>query len=119
MFLMFGFGLCLKGQVDQFPQVYMNGQGAGGYNLLVRSSTSLSASSITSVSITSYIGAESFYATSENYNWIRVCLPSTSSTKNTPNYGYMACHYYYMRINETNNFATVSTTSTPDRKSVV
>ena len=98
-------------QVSQFPQIYINGNGT---TLLIRSSTTFtSGNEIGFLSLTSSIGAESLFAYSENFNWIRVCIPSTSSTNNYPNYGYMGCNYYYTRIKEANNYAKVITSSNP------
>lgn len=106
------------GQAAQFPQVYYNSQGSGGFNLNVRSSANSSGSVLTSVPVDGRIGAESLTTNSGDafYNWIRVCLPQTSSTDNNPDYGYMAASEFYMRIHESTsstNHATVNTTSTP------
>jgi len=102
-------------QVAQFPQVYMNGQGSGGSNIYIHQSASYSSSNLTLLNVNSKIGAVSLSTNSSDswYNWVKVCLPSTSSTNNTPNYGFIPCDYFYARIDESNNYATVNTTSTP------
>lgn len=103
-------------QVAQFPQIYFNGQGSGGLSLNIRSSASSSASVLTTLSVNSKIGAESLVTNSNDptfMNFITVCLPSISSTNNSPNYAYMPSSSAYAQINESNNYATVNTTSTP------
>ncbi len=103
-------------QVAQFPQIYFNGQGSGGFSLNIRSSASSSASVLTTLSVNSKIGAESLVNNSSDptfMNFVKVCLPSISSTNNSPNYGYMPSSFAYAQINESNNYATVNTTSTP------
>lgn len=105
-------------QVDQFPQVYYNGQGTGGTNLQIRPSTSTGSTPITSLSVTSRIGAVARASSTDAIlkEWVQVCLPRNSSTNNSPYYGYMACGQYYMRIHEsasTTNHAVVTTASTP------
>lgn len=117
--------LCLvissvRGQAAQFPQVYYNAQGSGGFNLTIRQTASSSGTAITTIPVNGRIGAESLTTNSSGgetiYNWIRVCMPRASSTNNTPNYGYMGCNFYYMRIHESTtstNHATVATVSTP------
>lgn len=105
-------------QVSQFPQVYFNDQGTGGFNLNIRQTANSSGTVLTSLATSSRIGAESLTTNSGDafYNWIRVCLPQTSSTDNNPDYGYMAASEFYMRIHESSsstNYATVNTTSTP------
>lgn len=103
--------LNVTGQITQFPQVYYNGQGTGGFNLNIRQSASSSATVITSFSTTSKIGAVGIVNNSGDpnfMNWVQVCLPSTSGVVT---YGFVACDEYYARINETNNCATVTTTS--------
>lgn len=98
-------------QVSQFPQIYYNGQGSGGSNLNIRASASLGSSAITSISVTSKIGAESYTTSTEangTASWVKVCLPST--TGNTE-YGYMLYGQNYARINEVNNYATTTATS--------
>lgn len=114
-FLLLLFYNGLFAQVSQFPQVYYNGQGVGGFNLNIHSSYSSSSSILERLSLTSKIGAESPVTNNGDLfmNFIKVCLPSTSSTNNVPNYGFMPCNEFYARINESNNFATVNTTSTP------
>lgn len=107
-----------SGQATQFPQVYYNSQGSGGFNLNVRTTANSSGSVLTSVPVDGRIGAESLTTNSGDafYNWIRVCLPQTSSTDNNPDYGYMAASEFYMRIHESatsTNHATVNTASTP------
>lgn len=106
----------VSAQVAQFPQVYFNAQGSGGFNLNIRSSASSSSSVISSLSTTSKIGAESLITNSSDptfMNFIKVCIPSTSSTNNTPSYGFMASSLFYAQINESNNYAIVNTASTP------
>jgi uncharacterized protein (TIGR02145 family) len=99
------------GQVAQFPQVYYNGQGTGGFSLLIRQSASLSSPQITSLATTSKIGAVALITNSGDpsfMNWIQVCLPGTTGSVI---YGYMPCDEFYARINEENNYATVTTTT--------
>lgn len=100
------------GQVPQFPQVYYNGQGAGGFSLFIHQSASLSSANITSLSSTSKIGVDNIVTSSEpSYGpatWARVCLPSTTGTLK---YGYILYGQFYARINETNRYATVTATS--------
>lgn len=98
-------------QVNQFPQIYYNGQGSGGSNLNIRTSASLSSTTITSLSTDSKIGAESYTTSSEangTASWVKVCLPSTTGNIE---YGYMMYGEYNIRINEVNNYAIVFATS--------
>jgi YD repeat-containing protein len=100
-----------NGQVSQFPQVYYNGQGAGGNNLKVRTYASLNSPWITKLAPTSKIGAEYYTTSTENFGtatWAKVCLPSsTGSIK----YGYMMYGSMYIRISEINNYAKVNASS--------
>jgi len=107
-----------KAQVNQFPQVYYNDQGSGGFNLNIRGTANTSGSVLTSLAVTSRIGAvsEATNSSDDFYNWIRVCLPQTSTTDNNPDYGFMAASEFYMRIHESTNSANhaiVSTSTTP------
>lgn len=106
----------VQAQVTQFPQVYYYGAEPGNPELIIHSSNSSSSSAITELSITAKIGADALFTNSGDpyeMNWVRVSLPSTSSTNNFPNYGYLRCNEFYGKINSTNNYATVNTTSTP------
>jgi len=99
-----------QAQVSQFPQIYYSGQVGG--NSLIRANASLSASTLTTLRGNYNIGAESITSSTESYGtatWAKVCLPSTSSTNNTPNYGYTMYGSYYIRISENNNYAKVNT----------
>jgi len=103
-------------QVSQFPQVYYYGADSGNPELIIHSSNSSSSSAITELSLTAKIGADALFTNSSDpyeMNWVRVSLPSTSSSNNSPNYGYLRCNEFYGKINSTNNYATVNTTSTP------
>lgn len=77
-------------QINQFPQVYYNGQGADGSSLFVHQSASLSSANITSLSSTAKIGVDNSTTSNEpSYGiatWARVCLPSTTGTLK---YGYI------------------------------
>ena len=104
----------LHSQVAQFPQIYYSGQTGG--SSLIRATASLSASTLTTLTGGYHIGADAQTTSTESYGlatWARVCLPSTSSTNNTPNYGYTMYGSYYIRINDINDYAIVNTTSTP------
>lgn len=104
-----------QAQVSQFPQVYYWGT-SGSDILYIYSSYSNSSSNIGGLSSSSKIGADALYTNSSDpydMNWVRVSLPSTSSTNNTPYYGYLRCNEFYGKINQSNNYATVNTTSTP------
>jgi hypothetical protein len=103
-------------QVSQFPQVYYYGADPGNPELIIRSSNSSSSSAITELSLTAKIGADELFTNSsdpQEMNWVRVSLPSTSSTNNSPYYGYLRCNEFYGKINQTNNYATVNTISQP------
>jgi hypothetical protein len=111
LFLLTFFIEILSAQVSQFPQIYFNGQGIGGSSLLVRPSPSLSSTALTSLSVTSKIGAESYTTSSESQgtgSWAKVCLPSTTGDIL---YGYMLYGEYYIRVAEINNYATVTASS--------
>jgi uncharacterized protein (TIGR02145 family) len=104
--------LCINGwtQVSQFPQVYYDGQGAGGANLNIRQSASYGSSVLDLLYVTSKIGAASLVTNSNDtyfYNWVKVCLPTTTTIGSIA-YGYMACGEFYARINESNSYATVT-----------
>ena len=101
----------LIAQVNQFPQVYNNGQGVGYSNLNIRQNASGTGTIITSLSVTSKIGADDFATSTESNGtatWARVCLPTTTSGIK---YGYMMYGSAYARINEINNYATVTATN--------
>jgi len=71
----FRFGIS---QIDQFPQIYWNGQGAGGANLNIKSAPSLGSSNETSLLGLWQIGAVSEEISSEQQGyalWSKLCLP--------------------------------------------
>ena len=110
-FLVAFLSMVVNAQVAQFPQVYYNGQGAGGFNLNIRQTASGSGTIITTLSTTSKIGADNFATSTEPFGtatWARVCLPTTTSGIK---YGYMMYGSYYVRINQINNYATVTATN--------
>ncbi|MFN8243016.1 MAG: choice-of-anchor D domain-containing protein [Ferruginibacter sp.] len=99
----------ISAQVAQFPQVYYNGQGAGGTNLNIRSVASLTSGTVlTTLATSSRIGAETFTTSTETNGtatWIKVCLPNTTGSIT---YGYMLYGEYYARIYQNNNYATTT-----------
>jgi pimeloyl-ACP methyl ester carboxylesterase len=100
--------ISINAQVNQFPQVYYNGQGTGGSSLLVRTNASLNSTPLTSLSTNAKIGAETYTTSIESNGtatWAKVCLPSTDGTIK---YGYMMYGQSNIRINEINNCATVT-----------
>lgn len=105
------FAATLSAQVNQFPQVYYNGQGSSGFNLYIHQSASLSSPNITSLSVTSKIGVETYTTSTETEGtatWAKACLPSTTGNIR---YGYILYGEYYARINEINNYAVVTAVS--------
>jgi|GEM_PF-5907536 len=116
LFFMISLPFVAKGQIDQFPQIYRNGQGSGGADLVIRTGNSSSSPAITELSSTALIGADRLSTNSgDTYfmNWVRISLPSISGTSNSPNYGYLPCNEFYGRINAVNVYATVNTSSSP------
>jgi pimeloyl-ACP methyl ester carboxylesterase len=106
------FWLCPNfSQVTQFPQIYYNGSGTGGNSLLIRQNPSLGSTAVTSLPVSAKIGAESYTTSTESMGtvtWAKVCLPSTTGNIE---YGYMLYGEYYIRINEINNYGSVTATS--------
>jgi hypothetical protein len=104
-------GSALLAQVAQFPQIYYNGQGVTGADLIVHQNPGLSSADLTSIKNVSKIGAVSYATSTESYGpatWAKVCLPSTDGNIR---YGYILYGQYYIRIDATNNYATVTATS--------
>jgi|GEM_PF-3650461 len=97
----------ISAQVSQVPQVYYNNNDV---NLFIRPSASLSSMPISTISLSpsGKIVAESIVTSTETQGkatWVRVCLPTTTGTIA---YGYMLYGERYIRINETNNYATTT-----------
>lgn len=100
----FRFGIS---QIDQFPQIYWNGQGAGGANLNIKSAPSLGSSNETSLLGLWQIGAVSEEISSEQQgfaSWAKVCLPTVNGQIK---FGYILYGEFYGRISAANTYATV------------
>ena len=109
----FSFVLCFLifsnsfAQVTQFPQVYNNVPYLG-LSQNIRQGPSQSSTVIDLLGPNWNIGGQSLNTTGGDpdfKNWVKICLPSTSGTIS---YGYMACGEKWVKITETNLYATVT-----------
>ncbi|MBK6701465.1 MAG: hypothetical protein IPG55_16590 [Saprospiraceae bacterium] len=109
--LQFAITQIIIAQNNQFPQIYYNGQGIGGANLILRSAPSLVASIETSLLGIWQIGAvneEISLETQGNTSWAKECLLTINGQIK---YGYILSGEYYGRISAVITNAIVNATN--------